>query len=625
MIILFYLLTNYLLTNSQFYTTPLEPKITSEFSQWIASKMPETKVKIWVFYTDKGILDEVKYKDALREKEQSLSPKVRKNRLTVRQPGKLCDFTDIPVYKPYVEELKTVRVRLSGNSNWLNASAIVVPVKLIPEIAKKQYVQRIEPVRVLSASVETSIKGIDYGGSKRQLEQIDLTKVHAEGYTGDDVILGILDSGFEWRRNKLLEGINVIAEYDFIGNDDTVSHQEDQVDTIWCGDTVLICSEQGTADASGGQLRHGSAMLCLLGGRSSGKYVGAAFNASFALAKTEFVLTYTSAGKADIIGEEDCWIRGAEWLADTIGVDIISNSLGYKNWWAQSDSSYKYSLMDGKHYQMDICASKLWEKGVLLVTAMGNDSVSPYLRPDTCIVSPASADSVLAVGGVDTLGNWVSKDNITNTFSIIGPRADGARKPEICGPWLGSYGLPSPFPTYDSTSEWTGHGTSCATAIVAGACACIKEGHPDWGPMKIREAIMKTASIANSSNDTLGYGIVDAYSALYCDSIGPKPKPSYGHNEILSFSTAPFMPARDGKLVINYQIVNTTFPHIYIYTLSGKLVRDTSLEKKSIGRYSVEWDGKTNDGKMVSSGIYICLLSSTTAGDKDVKKFAVIR
>ncbi|MDD2891024.1 MAG: S8 family serine peptidase [bacterium] len=621
----------YVILSTQLYTSPLEPKVSKGFSEWLSTKSQDSKIKVWVFYTDKGIKEETEYKKALVKVEALLSPNVKKNRLVVRKPDMLCDFTDIPVYKPYMDELKTMGGNIRVTSKWLNASTVIIPVRLLSEIAKKPYVYKIEPVRTLQSSTGTyvSVKsGIDYGSSQKQLEQLNLIKAHNSGYTGSGVILGILDTGFEWRKNKILEGINVIAERDFIGGDDTTSYQENQIDSVWDGVNTVIYREESPYGQK--QISHGTAMLSLLGGRASNRCIGAAFGASFALAKTE--LLWSTQEGFDYIAEEDWWIAGAEWLVDSVGASIISSSLGYRRWINPGQTpAYAFDSLDGKHYPLDICASQLWNKGVLLVTAMGNYYVSGPLAEtaDTSIVSPASADSILAVGGVDTLGNWVHMDNTTNpvTGSSIGPRGDGVMKPEVCGPWAGNYAMPEPFsyPDYDSIVDYNGRGTSDATALVAGVCACVKQAYPDWGPMKIREVIMKTASKAASPNDTLGYGIANAYAAINYENPEPPVLP-LNRNRILMFSPAPYRISTGEKLLIHYQIINTSCPHLWIYTVSGKLIWDKSLGQKLMGiQKPEEWDGKTNNGERVSSGVYVCILTTTDVEDKDVKKFVVIK
>ncbi len=50
-----------------------------------------------------------------------------------------------------------------------------------------------------------------------------------------------------------------------------------------------------------------------------------------------------------------------------------------------------------------------------------------------------------------------------------------------------------------------------------------------------------------------------------------------------------------------------------VYDRSGRIVRDLVNGPMKTGRYAVTWDGKANDGKTVSAGIYFYKLE-TAAG-----------
>ena len=64
------------------------------------------------------------------------------------------------------------------------------------------------------------------------------------------------------------------------------------------------------------------------------------------------------------------------------------------------------------------------------------------------------------------------------------------------------------------TDYVTASGTSSSTPLTAGAIALIRQARPDLSPMQLREAILMTASISDSPNNTYGYGIIDASEAL---------------------------------------------------------------------------------------------------------------
>jgi hypothetical protein len=621
----------YLLFNFSLYNPPNFPKVHPVIKKWV-EKGEDKVVKVWIFFTDKGIFTEEEYRNEIRKVEEELNPRCRERRLIIRKEGELCDFTDIPVYEPYLQELAVSGCQLDLTSKWLNGGTFYVKLSQIEEIAKKPWVRSIEPIRLLITKVPTmerEVKGIDYGLSRKHLELVKVDKVHAEkGFSGEGVRIGVLDTGFEWKRNRALKGIKVIKEYDFIGKDSCTAYEKEQVDTIMIGDELI------TVEETVGQIHHGTHMLVLLGGKYPSPSeeigcVGVAFNAEFVLAKTEL---YQVEGapidleRNDIICEEDWWIAGVEWCEEQ-GVDIISNSLGYKRWYDPNDSTpnFAYKYLDGKHYRMSKVASELYKKNILLVTALGNRRSLGAL-PETCIVAPADADSILAVGGVNEAREWVYWDY--GIGGIKGPRVDGAVKPEVCGPWIGRYmciKYSHETDSYDTLEAKEGIGTSIATAIVAGICALVKEAYPTGTMLFVRERVIKSASLYPSHNDSLGYGIVDAFEA-----VGDKKTIPWDKSKILSLSPMPFSPSEHGKLTIKYQLLHNTIVDLYIYTLSGRLVWHITLPKKNeedvpMGRpYVITWDG--SDGatkKRVGTGIYLVVLR--TSFSKDVKKLAVVR
>ncbi len=49
---------------------------------------------------------------------------------------------------------------------------------------------------------------------------------------------------------------------------------------------------------------------------------------------------------------------------------------------------------------------------------------------------------------------------------------------------------------------------------------------------------------------------------------------------------------------------------ICIYNLKGQMVRNIESSELAKGKTSFVWDGKTDDGRTVSQGIYICKIKS---------------
>ena len=57
-----------------------------------------------------------------------------------------------------------------------------------------------------------------------------------------------------------------------------------------------------------------------------------------------------------------------------------------------------------------------------------------------------------------------------------------------------------------------------------------------------------------------------------------------------------------------YQLKSASHVHLQIYNLRGQLVRNLKQERQSGGKHAVAWDGKSDQGRIVSSGLYFAHL-----------------
>ena len=452
------------------------PVISDRFSQQLVKMDPREEVKVWIYFTDKGILDQESYRSATNQAERNLTARATWRRSKTMKPG-LVDFSDLPVNQVYIDQIKRMGGIERQRSRWLNAASFEIPVAELVRVADLAFVRSIMPVlggKRTPVNLEIPLEekhqekgqfALNYGASYTQLQQINIPAVHNLGYHGQGVLVCMMDTGFRKDHQAFQlaysEG-RVLAEWDFINHDGNTQNE--------------------TGDPSG-QHDHGTMTWSTLGGTADGNLYGPAYGASFILAKTEDV-----SGETPI--EEDNWVAGMEW-ADSIGADVISSSLGYIDW-------YNYSDLDGNTAVITIAADIAAQRGIVVCNAMGNEGSS-----SGSLIAPADADSIIACGAVYGTGGIVY-------FSSRGPTYDGRIKPEVC-----AQGVSTRCANPSGTTGYTyADGTSLSTPLIGGAAAVILSAHPNWTPMQVREAMMESGNHASSPDNTYGWGIPDILAAI---------------------------------------------------------------------------------------------------------------
>lgn len=447
--------------------------------------------KYMVYFKDKGITKEnslQKTSRAYTEAVQSLSQRSIQRRIKHRGADNFVTFEDVPLYQPYLERLETTGAKIWNKLKWFNAVSLYADKVQIAKISSLPFVEKVEAVKSLSfnkekikeepsksfekTSIDNTTLAYDYGSSLGQYALSQIPQVHAKGITGDSVVIGILDSGFRWKLIESLVARKVIAEYDFVFHDNNTANETGDV---------------------GSQDSHGTSIFSLIGGYKEGKIVAPAFNASFILAKTEYIGSETHV-------EEDNYAAALQWM-DSIGVNITTSSLGY-NEFNDSVFSYTYSDMNGKTTIVTKAAELAFTQfGISTFTSAGNDGNSPWHY----IGAPADGFNVIAVGSV-------SNSNIKAGSSSFGPSYDGRIKPEIVTQGVSDFGASV---SGTSTSAYgTVSGTSAAAPIAAGIGAQLLSLYPHLTNVQVRQILLATAGNASSPNNEIGYGLLSSLKAI---------------------------------------------------------------------------------------------------------------
>lgn len=440
------------------------------------------------------------------------------------------DSTDLPVNQVYIDSIANYfPVTYRFSSKWFNVGIFEIEsTATLNDILDLGFVKGAAAYPVLKTNdkdvQQESVVAVQktanaHGESYNQLEMIGLTQLHNWGYTGDGMRIAVLDAGFK--------NVNNIAPFNHLF--------PSQIVHAW--DVIT----QTTNIYHSGLDSHGRQVLSILAARDSGEYIGSAPDAEYVLIRTEDV-------SSESLLEEWSWISGME-IADSLGVDVINTSLGY-NTFDGGLNNHAYNDLDGNTTVAALGALVAARKGLALVVSMGNEGQGR-------ILTPADADSILAVGAADASGNYA-------TFSSVGPAADGRVKPDVSAwgkstRYIGSTG-----------NVVSSNGTSYAAPIIAGAVACLWQQFPDLDAQTLLQAVRETGHQYSTPDSLLGYGIpnfIQAGMNLNVEPVGEK-KADYAPSFEVVFS-------KDGRWMLRNRL--NELQHIQIHAVNGQHITNLAL------------------------------------------------
>ncbi len=431
--------------------------------------------------------DTLKYRVSLRDKagtdctldhpEAFLSRKALDRR--ARQ-GIAVDSTDLPVSRPYIDEIARHGCHVVARGKWENFVTVSCnDPETMEEIATLPFVTAVRRVWTApkqddrpawrdSLRNETLLHPDSlYGAATAQIAISHGEQLHAAGFKGAGMTIGVIDAGF---RNA--DGIAALQGLKLLGTRDFVNPEGD----------IYAASP------------HGLSVLSCMATNRPNEYIGTAPEAAYWLMRSEDE-------SSEHLVEQDYWAAAVE-FADSVGVDVLNTSLGY---YAFDDSTcnYTYRDLDGRHALMSRQAARIADKGMVLVCSAGNEGMGSWKK----ITPPADADNVLTVGAVDTKGQLAF-------FSSIGNTADGRVKPDVV-----AVGVDSAVIRTDG-NQGHGNGTSFASPILCGMVACLWQACPTLTAKELIALVRRSGDRADYPDNIYGYGIPDMWKAYqsYLDS-----------------------------------------------------------------------------------------------------------
>lgn len=487
---------------------------------------------------------------SVNEPEKFLSEKSIERR---NRQGFKIDHLDLPIDPAYFEAITETGASIRTYSKWVNTIVVDISnLDILPSLQKLPFVDSLYCVW------KGSMPKVDKAGdpdenifNKRKLRnninsygsaftQISLNNghlLHDAGYRGSGMSIAIMDGGFinadildYFEKEKIVE---------------VKSFNHEVTDPLRSG------SDHGT-----------KVLSCMLANKT-GEMIGTA-------PQSEYYLFRTEVSENEFPVEEDYWIAALEY-ADSIGVDIISTSLGY-NSFDDSEMNHSLSQLDGKSVPMSKAAGLAASRGMLLFLSAGNEGAKDWAK----IMIPADADNVITVGSV-------MNDSARSYFSSQGPTADNRVKPDAM-----SMGTQTTLIASDGRIVLA-NGTSYATPVLAGLGACLWEALPDLTSYEMIELIRKSGNKFLNPDPLMGYGITDIYKA-YVNGGEALDISKPDNNIYISFNP------RENQLYINIAALAFTHSQLNIYSGIGTQVLSVSNLSNSI------------DISLLPKGVYIARL-----------------
>lgn len=184
-------------------------------------------------------------------------------------------------------------------------------------------------------------------------------------------------------------------------------------------------------------------------------------------------------------------LAGIQWIANNYkkyNIRIVNLSIG------TSTSVKNDPLVDA--------VEKLWDMGIVVVTAAGNNGPNPGT-----ISSPGTSKKIITVGSSDD-------EKYNKIFSGRGPTRDCIIKPDILAPGNNITSCKCTIGTYKKLS-----GTSMSTPIISGAIALLLEKEPKLSPDDVKYMLKLSSTSLNMPPNRQGWGLLNVENLLNMEAV----------------------------------------------------------------------------------------------------------
>jgi serine protease AprX len=177
---------------------------------------------------------------------------------------------------------------------------------------------------------------------------------------------------------------------------------------------------------------------------------------------------------------------------------------------------------------------KLWDHGVFVVVAAGNDGPGPG-----SVDLPGNDPVLFTAGAIEDMRTPDVSDDEVPSWTSRGPSRFGAAKPDVAAPGVHLVSVRAPGSLIDRENPaarvgedyFLGSGTSMSAAVTAGVAALVLSARPDLPPDGVKAVLADGATQLEGADDSaVGAGVVDAAGAIDSSADGNGHNP-HGHGK----------------------------------------------------------------------------------------------